>query len=73
MGFIAQRTVPATGLGEVPGAFTSTAWDVKSEHITNTSTRSSGRRDMLADADVPGEYQDPNTYSTTAGLAEIMK
>ncbi|HLW70591.1 MAG TPA: DUF1329 domain-containing protein [Candidatus Binataceae bacterium] len=73
MGFIAQRTVPATGLGEVPGAFTSTAWDVKSGHITNTSTRSSGRRDMLADADVPGEYQDLNTYSTIAGLAEIMK
>ncbi len=72
-GFIAQHTIQSSDLGTVPGAFTSTAWDVKQGHITNTTTRSPGGRDMLAGADVPAEYRDSRAYSTLSGLAEIMK
>lgn len=72
-GFIAQHYIHSHDLGNVPGAFTSTAWDLRQGHITNTTTRSSGGRDMLAGADVPAEYHDSRAYSTLAGLAEVMK
>ncbi len=72
-GFIAQHFIHSSNLGDVPGAFSSTAWDLKQGHITNTTTRSWGGRDMLAGADVPAEYRDLRAYTTPAGLAEIMK
>jgi len=70
---LAQRTIGATLLGDVPGAFTSSAWDLKNDYLTVTSTESKDGRDVLVDYDVPGEYQNLISYSTPAGLAQIMK
>jgi hypothetical protein len=70
---LAQRTVKTPRLGDVPGAFNSTAWDFESPHMTNASTQSENGRDVLVDGEVPAEYRNFASYSTPAGLAEIMK
>jgi hypothetical protein len=41
--------------------------------MTNASTQDKQGHDILVDYDVPGEYQNFNLYSTSAGLAQIMK
>ncbi|HJU29090.1 MAG TPA: DUF1329 domain-containing protein [Candidatus Binataceae bacterium] len=70
---LAQRTVQATMLGKVPGALSVTAWDVKYDHLTVSSTEGRDGGDVAADYDVPGQYNSLTSYSTPAGLAEIMK
>jgi Protein of unknown function (DUF1329) len=70
---LAQRIVNAGSLGAVPGAFTSTVWDLENRHLTNISTQSKDGYDVLIDGDIPAEYWDFVAYSTPAGLAEIMK
>lgn len=70
---IAQRLIRNASLGEVPGAFSSTAWDFQGRHLTNASTQSKGGRDVLVDSDVPPEYRNFSRYSTLAGLSQIMK
>ncbi len=70
--FLAQRMVSSPSVGNVPGAFTSTAWDFELHHMTNASTQSAGG-DVLVDGEVPPEYRNDIAYSTPAGLAEIMK
>jgi hypothetical protein len=70
---LAQRTVAMDSVGTVPGGFDSSAWDLKNDHMTNTSTQSRDGVDVSVDYGVPKEYQDIATYSTPAGLAEIMK
>lgn len=71
--FVAQRLTHATRLGYVPGAVTSSVWDFQNDHMTNVSTQDKYGHDLLADYDVPAEYQDFSTYATPAGLARIMK
>jgi hypothetical protein len=70
---LAQRTIRTGSLGAVPGAFNASAWDLKNEHMTNTSTQSRDGGDVLFDSGVPKEYQNLVSYSTPSGLAEIMK
>jgi hypothetical protein len=70
---LAQRIVNDRLLGSVPGAFTSTAWDLQNLHLTNASTQSKDGRDVLIDGAVPAQYRNFVEYSTPAGLAEIMK
>ncbi|MBV8453898.1 MAG: DUF1329 domain-containing protein [Deltaproteobacteria bacterium] len=70
---LAQRIVNVRPLGGVPGAFTSTAWDLKNRHLTNASTQSKRGRDVLIDDDIPAQYRNYVAYSTPAGLADIMK
>jgi len=70
---LAQRMIETSSIGEVPGAFTSTAWDLELRHLTNASTQSQAGRDVLVDGDVPPEYQNFVSYSTPAGLLEIMR
>jgi hypothetical protein len=71
--FVAQRLVHATRLGDVPGAVTSSIWDFQNDHMTNVSTQDKYGHDLLADYDVPAEYQNFTAYATPAGLAGIMK
>jgi Protein of unknown function (DUF1329) len=73
LAFLAQRLVNEPSLGAVPGAFSSTAWDLKNRHLTNTSTQSRNGQDVFVDGEVPTQYRDFVAYSTPAGLAEIMK
>jgi hypothetical protein len=70
---LAQRIVAADSLGSVPGGFDSSAWDQKNDHMTSTATQGQDGRDILIDNAVPKEYQNLVSYSTPAGLAEIMK
>jgi hypothetical protein len=70
---LAQRLIKKTSLGDVPGAFSSTAWDFEGRHLTNASTQSKQGGDVLVDGDVPAEYRNFTRYSTIAGLAQIMK
>jgi Protein of unknown function (DUF1329) len=70
---LAQRLVKKPSLGEVPGAFSSTAWDFELRHLTNASTQSKGGGDVLVDGDVPAEFRNFTRYSTISGLAQIMK
>jgi len=70
---LAQRLTRAPSLGEVPGGFSSTAWDFELHHLTNASTQGKQGRDVLVDDEVPAEYRDFTRYSTLAGLAQIMK
>jgi hypothetical protein len=70
---LAQRLISVPSLGEVPGAFTSTAWDLELRHLTNASTQGKNGRDVLIDGEVPREYRNFTVYSTPVGLAEIMK
>jgi len=70
---LAQRIVAAGSLGSVPGGFDSSAWDQKNDHMTNAATQGRDGRDVLIDHAVPKEYQNLVSYSTPAGLAEIMK
>jgi Protein of unknown function (DUF1329) len=70
---IAQRLVKKASLGEVPGGFSSTAWDFDGRHLTNASTQSKGGGDVLVDSEVPPEYRNFTRYSTLAGLSQIMK
>jgi hypothetical protein len=70
---LAQRMIKTRSLGEVPGAFTSTAWDFEGRHLTNATTAGNNGLDVLVDGDVPGEYRNFVSYSTPAGLAQIMK
>ena len=60
-------------LGEVPGAFSSTAWDFELHHLTNATTQGKQGSDVLVDDAVPPEYRNFTRYSTLAGLAQIMK
>jgi len=69
---LAQRLMKKP-LGEVPGAFSSTAWDFKYHHLTNASTQGKAGSDVLVDDEVPPEYRNFTRYSTLAGLAQIMK
>jgi Protein of unknown function (DUF1329) len=70
---LAQRFVRSSFYGEVPGALTSTAWDVKNDHMTVASTESANGLDVLVNYDAPPEYRSLNSYSTPAGLLEIMR
>jgi hypothetical protein len=70
---LAQRTIGATMLGKVFGGISVTAWDVKYDHLTVSTTEGADGRDAMADFDVPGEYHDLSAYSTPGGLAQIMK
>jgi hypothetical protein len=70
---LAQRLIKKPSLGEVPGAFSSTAWDFEGRHLTNASTQSKQGGDVLVNGDVPPEYRNFTRYSTLAGLAQIMK
>ena len=70
---LAQRLIKISSLGEVPGAFSSTAWDFELHHLTNASTQGKQGSDVLVDDDVPPEYRNFTRYSTLAGLAQIMK
>ena len=70
---LAQRLMKKPSLGEVPGAFSSTAWDFKYRHLTNASTQGKAGSDVLVDDEVPAEYRNFTRYSTLAGLAQIMK
>jgi len=70
---LAQRLIKISSLGEVPGAFSSTAWDFELHHLTNASTEGKQGSDVLVDDDVPPEYRNFTRYSTLAGLAQIMK
>jgi hypothetical protein len=70
---LAQRLIKTPSLGEVPGGFSSTAWDFKFHHLTNASTQGKEGRDVLVDDEVPAEYRNFTRYSTLAGLAQIMK
>ena len=71
--YLAQRMIAGGSLGYVPAGFNSSAWDMKNDHMTNTSTQSRNGADVLIDDNVPKEYQSVTSYSTTAGLAEIMR
>src|ERR1700704_4626910 len=66
---LAQRLIKTPSLGDVPGAFASTAWDLQLRHLTNATTQSKGGGDILVDGDVPPEYRNFTRYSTLAGLA----
>jgi hypothetical protein len=70
---IAQRLMKKPSLGEVPGAFSSTAWDFELHHLTNASTQSKEGGDVLVDGEVPPEYRNFTRYSTLSGLSEIMQ
>ena len=70
---LAQRIVNVQPLGDVPGAFASTAWDLENRHLTNATTQSKGGRDVLVDGDIPAQYKNFVAYSTPSGLAEIMR
>jgi Protein of unknown function (DUF1329) len=70
---LAQRLMKKPSLGEVTGAFSSTAWDFKYRHLTNASTQGKAGSDVLVDDEVPAEYRNFTRYSTLAGLAQIMK
>jgi Protein of unknown function (DUF1329) len=70
---LAQRIVSNGLIGGVPGAFTSTAWDLENRHLTNATTQSKDGRDVLIDGAAPAQYSNFVAYSTPAGLAEIMK
>jgi len=71
--FLAQRTIVSKSLGEVPGPFVSSGWDLKYNHMTNTSTQNRYGEDLLVDSDAPREYQNLIAYTTPAGLAQIMR
>lgn len=71
--FVAQRLTHGSRIGYVPGAVTSSVWDFQNDHMTNVSTQDKYGHDLLADYDVPAEFQDFSTYATPAGLARIMK
>jgi hypothetical protein len=71
--FLAQRLMSKPGLGEVPGSFSSTAWDFQGRHLTNATTQGKSGRDVLVDDEVPREYRNFTRYSTLAGLSQIMK
>ena len=70
---LAQRTVAASLLGHVPGGLSVTAWDVKFDHLTVTTTEGRRGEDVMVGYDAPGEYQNLYAYSTPGGLAQIMK
>jgi Protein of unknown function (DUF1329) len=70
---LAQRLIRRPSLGEVPGGFSSTAWDFELRHLTNASTQGKQGSDVLVDDEVPAEYRNFTRYSTLAGLAQIMK
>jgi Protein of unknown function (DUF1329) len=70
---LAQRIIKDAVLGVVPAGFNSSAWDWKKHHMTNTSTENRHGEDFLSDSAVPKEFQSLNSYSTPAGLAEIMQ
>src|SRR5207244_8319301 len=70
---LAQRIVDGPSLGDVPGAFTSTAWDVEKRHLTNTTTQGKDGRDVLIDGAAPAQYNNFVAYATPSGLAQIMK
>jgi hypothetical protein len=71
--YLAQRLVNKPGLGEVPGSFSSTAWDFQGRHLTNATTQGKSGRDVMVDDEVPQEYRNFTRYSTLAGLSQIMK
>jgi hypothetical protein len=70
---LAQRLFQKPSLGEVPGSFSSTAWDFEYRHLTNASTQGQAGSDVLVNDEVPAEYRNFTRYSTLAGLAQIMK
>jgi hypothetical protein len=70
---VAQRVVKKAPLGDVPGAFSSTAWDFEGLHLTNATTQSKEHGDVSVDSEVPPEYRNFTRYSTLAGLSQIMK
>jgi hypothetical protein len=70
---LAQRLIKTASLGDVPGAFSSTAWDFELRHLTNASTQGKKGGDVLVDDEVPPEYRNLTRYSSLAGLAQIMK
>jgi hypothetical protein len=69
----AQRVINASSLGYVPGPVTADSWDIQNNHMTNASTQDKYGHDLVANSDVPSEYQDFAKYATPAGLAQIMK
>jgi hypothetical protein len=71
--YVAQRLTKATRIGYIPGAVTSSVWNFQNDHMTNVSTQDKHGHDLLADYDVPAEYQNFDAYATPAGLASIMK
>jgi uncharacterized protein DUF1329 len=71
--FVAQRQTLSTRLGYIPGAVTSSVWDFQNDHMTNVSTQDKYGHDLLADYDVPPEYNNFAAFSTPSGLAGIMK
>lgn len=70
---VAQRVIKAPLLGFVPGPVTSVSWDLQSDHMTSGSTQDKYGHDLLANSEVPAEYQDFAKYATPGGLAQIMK
>ena len=70
---LAQRLVNVPSLGLVPGAISSTAWDLENRHLTNATTQSTGGHDVLVDGEIPPQYRNFVAYATPAGLAEIMR
>jgi hypothetical protein len=71
--WLAQRLITVSPLGQVPGAFSSTAWDFERHHLTNASTQGEKGGDVLVDGFVPQEYWNFRRYSSLEGLAQIMK
>jgi len=70
---LAQRTINGGAMGPVPGGLNSSAWDLIYGHMTNTSTQSQDGLDVSVDENDRTEHQDLISYSTPAGLAEILK
>jgi hypothetical protein len=70
---VAQRVVKKAPLGDVTGAFSSTAWDFEGLHLTNATTQSKEHGDVSVNSEVPPEYRNFTRYSTLAGLSQIMK
>jgi hypothetical protein len=70
---LAQRTVNGGTLGAVPAGLNTSAWDLINGHMTNTSTENRDGADVLIDDNNRKEDRDLISYSSPAGLAEILK
>jgi hypothetical protein len=70
---LAQRTVDGGTLGTVPAGLNSSAWDLINGHMTNTSTEGRDGVDAVIDDNNRNEDKDLISYSTPAGLTEILK
>jgi hypothetical protein len=65
--------IKAPLLGYVPSPVTADSWDIQNNHMTNASTQDKYGHDLVANSDVPSEFQDFAKYATAGGLAQIMK